>query len=469
MSDELNLSLPERKPPPAERRARLVPVLLVLVLLAQGAGLFLLLKGGAGGRPATARAAGLGPEARKDLALKLEKQGLHLQAAEAWQEYLAAARPAAAEAAKIWYRVGKRYQDANQFEKALSAYYRSESHAKLENQLEAEIGRNIQTCLEELGRFAALRYELAERVGLKADTASTGEDVVAEIGARKITKAELDRLIEQQIEREMAQFAAYLPDAERRKRKEALLKQYSTASQRLLFLKQFIAAEVLYRRARESKLADKPDVRDLLKEAERAILSREVIENEVAHRIQITPGDLETYYEAHKKEYAQPERARISHILVKDEVAAGKVMERLKDGASFESLAKELSADPDTAGKGGELDGWAEKDGFMPGLGYAEGASEPLFATPAGAVADKPVKTEKGWHVVKVLKKEPQRQKAFEDVQKEVYRALRARKEREVQEQLLKGLQEQYDVVIHFSTFADNEQTLKAGDSATVP
>ena len=132
---------------------------------------------------------------------------------------------------------------------ALDGYYRSESFAEVD-EISAEIGRRTERCLESLGKFAALRYELAERVGVAASSDALGETVVAEIGPRKITQAELDRMVETQIERQLSPLASYLPDQERRKQKETMLQQVSTSAQRLQFLNQFVLQEILSREVR---------------------------------------------------------------------------------------------------------------------------------------------------------------------------------------------------------------------------
>jgi len=336
MSDKLNLTLPEREKKPSGPPAGML-VLLFLVLIVGILNVVVTLSRGGGSTAPTA--SGLRPEAQKDLAMKLERQELSGPAAAAWQEYLAAAQPNTEERAKIWYRIGKLRQGAGEHEKALESYYRSESFARLDD-LGPEISRRTQECLEARGKFAALRYELAERVGVGDQKDAGGEEVVAEIGPQKITKADLDRRIEEQIERQLTRFAAYMPDEQRRKQKEALLKQFSSAQQRLQLLNQFVVEEVLYRRARADKLADDPVTRGMLRDAERGILAQKVIEKELADQIRITPGDMKTYYEAHKKDYVRPARAQISHILVKDQKAADNVLKKLKEGKDFAAVAK---------------------------------------------------------------------------------------------------------------------------------
>lgn len=304
--DGLDLSLPNRQPQ-SGRPSRLVIALAVLILLAVIANTAVVLRLSLGSSSAgvTGHAA-LSPEQHKQLALKLEKQGLQASSVDAWIDYLNVADLPVDDRARIWYRVGTLQEDALDHAAALVSYYRSESLSPVED-LRAEIARRTRECLESMGRFAALRYELEDRVDLDADSGSSGDIVVAEIGSQPITQAELDRRIETLIQRQLASMASYLPEEEQKRQKEALLKQYATSMGRQQLLTQFIAEEILYRRARQSKLADDPEVRALLQAQEHALLAQQVMTRELADRIELTPADLTAYYEAHPEEFAQPE------------------------------------------------------------------------------------------------------------------------------------------------------------------
>jgi len=450
MADELDLSVPEREKKPSARPGAVRTLLVILLILGIANLVVSLSVPPRGERPPAS--IHLSPESQKNLALKLERQKLHATAVEAWQEYLASAQLDAEERAKIWYRVGKLHQEAGSYERALESFYRSESLAEVE-ELTPEINRRSQECLEALGKFAALRYHLAERVDLGKRETAPGEEVVAEIGEQKITKARLDQMIEGLIDRQLTQFAAYLPPEERNKQKEALLKHLSSPAQRVKMLKEFIAEELLYRRAREAKLADKRSVRALLRDAEKKILAGTALEQELADQIKILPGDLANYYQAHKKKYVEPEKAQISHILVKDHKATAAVRKRLQAGEAFEAVAKAVSEDKTTKENGGEISGWIEHGSYIPGMGYSDDATAVIFTTEAGKVAQKAVKTDKGLHIIKVRERKPERQKPFDEVRHEVFQALRAQKEADVKKRLFEELTERYDVVIHHSKF----------------
>jgi peptidyl-prolyl cis-trans isomerase C len=469
MTEGFDFSLPDDQHRRGGSQSRLSAILMCLVLVAVLANIALvLIKDGE--KKQCAGGAILSAEQQKQLALKLEKQGLDIPSASAWKRYLKVALPVDEEAARIWYRIGKLYQTASRFDMALDAFYRSESFAKPED-ITQEISRRTQDCLEAMGKFAALKYELSDRVGVdvsKTDNGTEHKDdpVVAEIGPQKVLKSELDNMIEQQIDQKISQFASYLSEDEFKKKKEEFLKQYTTDTQRQYFLSQYIIGELLYRRAREIGITDDPKVMAALKDLERSMLAQKVLERQFADEIKITPGDLKTYFDAHSKEYVQPERVRIAHIFVKDKQTAKIVRERLKKGEAFASLASEMSQDTATGKKSGEISGWVERreKGPVPGIGDSKDALRIIFSTDKDKVCEEDIETDNGVHIVKVLDRETERQKGFDEVKDDISIALRTTKEREVQQGLFAKLKDQYNVVIHQSAFkVESEKDPNAG------
>ncbi len=469
MVEELNFDIPNSGRKAVQTQSKGLPILMTVVLIAVliNIGIVLMKDDIKKEKPGGAV---LSLDQQKKLALKLEKQGLNTASANAWEAYIAGATPAHEDAARIWYRIGKLYQNINEYEKALDGFYRSESFAK-PGDISSEVARRIQECLESMGKFAALRYELADRVGMDTkaveDKPDQKEDpVVAEIGAQKIMKSDLDRMIEHRVDQQISQVAPYLPEDQVNKKKEELLKQFGVNNQRQMFLNQYLLEEVLYRKARETRLVDDVKVQAVLKNMERSLLASKVIEKELAESIKITPGDVETYYEANKQKYVRPERARIAYIRVRDKQKSQDIREKLKNGKDFASLATTLSLDSSTGENGGELSEWVEKNqtGAVPGIGNSEGAMGAIFSTDEGNIIEDDIQTDKGIHIVKVLKREAAAQKTFDEVKNEVLVALRSSKEREVQQKLFSDLKEQYDVVVHYSAFSD-KRTEETGAS----
>jgi peptidyl-prolyl cis-trans isomerase SurA len=138
------------------------------------------------------------------------------------------------------------------------------------------------------------------------------------------------------------------------------------------------------------------------------IIQQLVVGREVGQNIRFTAKQEQAYYDQHKQEYAQPEQVRLSEILVPTaedatdaQVAQAKsraddVVAKLKAGASFEDMAKQLSAGQ-TASTGGDLGEFKRGD-----LG-SSALEDPVFALQAGENTS-PIQTRQGFVVLKVTK-----------------------------------------------------------------
>lgn len=146
--------------------------------------------------------------------------------------------------------------------------------------------------------------------------------------------------------------------------------------------------------------------------------------------VSVTEEALKDHYEQNKERFESPERRRARHILITtgdgvDETAAQKKAEELaakaKGGGDFAALAKQHSKDPGSAQQGGDL-GWAQRGMFV---GPFE---EALFAMSPGEIRG-PVKTQFGYHVLKLEEIDAGRLKTFEEARAELedeYRKERA-------------------------------------------
>ena len=125
-------------------------------------------------------------------------------------------------------------------------------------------------------------------------------------------------------------------------------------------------------------------------------------------RPQIPEADVEKYYTEHAKEFETPRQARASHVLVSvpqtggseaDDKARAKVADvirRAKAGEDFAKLATEVSEDPGSKGKGGDL-GWVSKGEMVPQF------EEALFKLKKGELTAEPVRSPFGYHAIKAF------------------------------------------------------------------
>ncbi len=130
-------------------------------------------------------------------------------------------------------------------------------------------------------------------------------------------------------------------------------------------------------------------------------------------RIEITDEELQSYFDENKESFKEAEQVEASHILVEDEDTAKKVAEKLADGADFAELAKEYSTDTSNAENGGELGFFAKGD-------MVAEFEDKAFSMEKGAISD-PVKTEYGYHIIKVTDKKAAKEAVFEEKKEEIY------------------------------------------------
>jgi foldase protein PrsA len=129
-------------------------------------------------------------------------------------------------------------------------------------------------------------------------------------------------------------------------------------------------------------------------------------------RIDITEKELQTYFDENKESFNEPEQVEASHILVEDESTATEVAEKLEAGGDFAKLAAEYSTDKANAENGGELGFFAKGD-------MAEEFENTAFSMEVGTISD-PVKTDFGYHIIKVTDKNEAKEAVFEDHKEEI-------------------------------------------------
>ncbi len=445
MADKLDFSLPA---PKARRSvANAVIIMLLLAVLAVGIVNLAGVKFGRDGGGEVIAADGLTAKQMEELAGKLESRNLYASAAEAWQEYLAAAALRGEGEARLLFRIGDLYLKADQAEKAIPYFYRSEMVEKISD-LEPQINARLKESFEKAGQFAALRYEIKERTGGQG-TQDEADTVVAEIGQDKITAAGLDGMLERQIDAQLSQYAALATPDQLQQQKQAMLSQVNSPQNKLQFLQSMLAEEALYREALARQFDADPQVKELLRDTNRRLLAQRLLEKELADKVAVSDSDLQTYYQANQANYLTEKEARISHILVAEEQQAKDVIERLNKGEEFAAVAKELSLDAATKEAGGEITAAVTSGRAIPGIGKNDDLIGKIFSGEAGKVLAEPVKTDKGWSVVLVREQIAPRQKAFDEVSQEIRSTLTSQKRQEAQQRLIEPLLDKYNIILH--------------------
>lgn len=214
-------------------------------------------------------------------------------------------------------------------------------------------------------------------------------------------------------------------------------------------LDQLIATEVLYQKAKETKMKDlkervdeafnsfkekydKPEdfktalqgrsmtEETLRKEIEKGTQIQELIDAQVIKKIVIPEEEITSFYETNKERFREEETVKASHILIRvaedakkaeDKEALKKIkniLKQVKKGEDFIALAKEHSEDPSAAQNGGDLGYFTHKQ-MVPEFDKA------VFALKVGEISDA-IKTSFGYHIIKCDDKKPERVVPFEEV-----------------------------------------------------
>jgi len=170
------------------------------------------------------------------------------------------------------------------------------------------------------------------------------------------------------------------------------------------------------------------------------------MQSQIKDKDQVADGDAKAFYDSNKPEFESPETVKASHILFmvnkedseevvkQKEEAAKKAAARAKKGEDFTKLAKELSEEPGAKETGGDL-GFFSKDRMVPEF------AEVAFTQKPGEVG-KPVRTQFGWHVIKVSEKKPAGMTPFEEVKEQIAAYLKSTKQREAVQGILKNLKD---------------------------
>jgi peptidyl-prolyl cis-trans isomerase C len=155
---------------------------------------------------------------------------------------------------------------------------------------------------------------------------------------------------------------------------------------------ELIAREIFVQEAEKKGLTRNADVQRQLESTRQDILIRAVI-REHLKTSPVTDAEVKAEYDKVAKGSGEKEY-RPRHILVETEAEAKGIIEQLKKGAKFEELAKK-SKDPGSAANGGDLD-WNGPDTFVKPF------SEAMVKLEKGKFTEVPIKTDFGWHVIRL-------------------------------------------------------------------
>lgn len=244
---------------------------------------------------------------------------------------------------------------------------------------------------------------------------TNNKEVVAVVAGEEITQEEFNLFL-QAVPREQQ---AYLANPQFRKQ----------------CLDQFIALRLYAKLGEELKLDETEEFQSMIANAKRDILAQ-IAMRETLKAVSVSEEEAAAYYEEHKEQYKKGETVRAKHILTDTEEKCAEILEAIeKNEKSFEDAAKEFSTCP-SGTKGGDLGAFGR--GQM-----VKEFEDAAFSAEIGAVVG-PVKTQFGYHLIKVEEKNDEEIASFEETAASIRRILMQKKQKEVYDAKVAELRGKY-------------------------
>jgi peptidyl-prolyl cis-trans isomerase C len=198
---------------------------------------------------------------------------------------------------------------------------------------------------------------------------------------------------------------------------------------------QVVLREIFAQEAEKRGIAASADYKAQMELARQSIMIRELFED-YRKKNPVSDADAKAEYDKFKAQASGTEyRAR--HILVEGEDEAKALIAQLKGGAKFEDLAKAKSKDPGSGQNGGDLD-FAKAENYVPEF------SKAMTALKKGEMTETPVKSQFGWHIIRLDDTREAQFPEFEQVKPQIQQRLEQAKLQKFQDDLRKSAKTDY-------------------------
>ena len=213
---------------------------------------------------------------------------------------------------------------------------------------------------------------------------------------------------------------------------------YMSPEGRKVILNQLIGSKLLLLDAKRNLLEAEPAFKAELAKLKDSLLTSYAAEKAISS-VSVSDKDAENYYNEHKEQFVSGESVNASHILVDSEDKANELLAKINSGEiSFEDAAMENSSCPSKA-NGGNLGDFG-KGQMVPEF------DEAVFAMEVGEISKSPVKTQFGYHLIKLNSKSDSEAMPFESIAAEIKDALLQEKRRAAYDSKINQLKILYPV-----------------------
>ncbi|GBE36325.1 putative peptidyl-prolyl cis-trans isomerase Cbf2 precursor [bacterium BMS3Bbin07] len=225
---------------------------------------------------------------------------------------------------------------------------------------------------------------------------------------------------------------------------------YNNAEGKKKLADELVKKELIYLEAKKQGLEQSPEYLEKLKEFQKLSLISMLLTKEIEEKAKVTEEDVKKYYDTHPDEFST-DRARASHILVSTKEEADSLLKKLKAGEDFAALAKKNSIDKGSAAKGGDL-GFFGRGQMVPEF------EKTVFSMKKGEISE-PVKTQFGYHIIKLTDLEKGEKAGFDKVKESLSKKLLTEKRRAAFDSYIEKLKNSYKVEINEDKLKDLKLT----------
>ena len=232
---------------------------------------------------------------------------------------------------------------------------------------------------------------------------------IAVVNGKPVPKARVDTIVSQVQKQAAARNQQVPPDLEKMVRDKV------------------VTDEILSQEAERRGLGSSPEFKSQMELARQSILIG-LLSQDLDKTTKVSDADVQKEYDKFKAQASGTEY-KVRHILVEKEDEAKAILAQLKAGAKFEDLAKKNSKDPGSAPNGGELD-------FASPTSYVPEFSQAMVALKKGETTETPVKTQFGYHIIRLDDTRPAQFPALADVKPQIQQRLSQQKAQAFRDEL---------------------------------
>jgi len=221
---------------------------------------------------------------------------------------------------------------------------------------------------------------------------------------------------------------------------EEVPEEYKLQLDKSMMLDQMISEKLIIQEAKNMGLEEDNYVLEQIKKMTEQILVQALIEKEILDKVDVNDEEVLEYYEQNMDSFTEKEQIHLYNILLETEEEAQDILAQLKAGGDFSEIAKEKSTGP-SAAQGGDLE-YLSKGTIIPEI------DEVVFGLEVEELSGI-VKTDFGFHILKITDKKPETVKTLEEVKEDIIQTLLPTKQKEAFDNFLKELKGKIEIEIN--------------------